>query len=265
MTVLPALQRIRTTRGVSVDVRGSGDPVLLLHGIGGHAESCGPLAEQLDGHRTLCWDAPGYGDSADPAEGAQVDHVAEAIALLEECVDAPAHLFGTSWGGVIAVQVALARPDLVRSLVLADSTRGSAVTPERAASMRARVDDLARLGARDFAAARAPRLVAPSCKPDVASAVEAGMARVRVPGYAAAAEHMAATDLGDVLAHLTTPTLVVVGADDVVTGVPESQLLSDRIADARLEVIPGAGHAALQEKPQQIADLLVAFWAGVPA
>ncbi|MGW0182114.1 alpha/beta fold hydrolase [Nocardia sp. NPDC003345] len=259
-----------SARGISLEVRGAGEPVLLLHGIGGSAATFGALAELLSaaGYRTYCWDAPGYGQSADPtriAAGSDdfYDHGAAVSELLAELGGEPVHLAGTSWGGVIATAVAVSNPAAVRSLVLADSTRGSAVTPERARAMRARVAELRDLGSAGFAAARAPRLVSPACDGEVARAVESEMARVRLSGYGAAAEFMARTDTGPDLATVTAPTLVLVGADDIVTGVDESRLLADRIPGARFGLIPAAGHAAVQEKPADIADHILRFWKGL--
>lgn len=260
--VAPAF-RWRSARGISLADTGTGTPALLLHGIGGNAGSCLPLATRLAaaGFRALAWDAPGYGESADPAGPAgNVDHAAAVLGVLEELAAGPVHLLGTSWGGVIAAQVAAGRPELVRSVVLADSTRGSGVSEEKARAMRARVPELAELGAAAFAARRAPRLVAAECPPEIAAAVEAGMAKVRIPGYAAAAEHMAGTDLGDLLPRVSVPTLVLVGDEDGVTGVAESEVLAELVPGARMVVVPAAGHAAIQERPDVIAGHVVDFW-----
>jgi pimeloyl-ACP methyl ester carboxylesterase len=259
-------QRLHTRRGISlVDRPGddTGGPVLLLHGIGGNADSCAQVADRLTavGFRTLAWDAPGYGDSADPEQAVEaVDHAGEVITLLEELGLGPVHLVGTSWGGVIAAEATLRRPELVRSLTLADSTRGSGTRPDKAQAMRGRVAELAELGPRAFAATRAPRLVASGCPSHVAAAVEDGMGQVRVAGYAAAADHMARTDLGGVLPDLAVPTLVLVGEEDVVTGVAESRLLADLVPGARFVVVPEAGHAAIQERPGAVVEHLLGFW-----
>ncbi|MGY0498370.1 alpha/beta fold hydrolase [Nocardia sp. FBN12] len=256
-----------SARGISLEVRGTGDPVLLLHGIGGSATACGPLAEVLSarGYRTYCWDAPGYGRSADPAPSAdgpaeRYDHAAAVAELITELGSEPIHLIGTSWGGVIATAVAIANPASVRSLVLADSTRGSGVNTDRARGMRARIGELRELGGPAFAAARARRLVSPACDDEIARAVESEMARVRLCGYTAAAEFMARTDTGPSLAGVAAPTLVLVGADDIVTGVDESRLLADAIPGARFGLILGAGHAAIQEKPAETAAHILRLW-----
>lgn len=259
--------RLRGPHGISlVEHRPSGAPsraVLLLHGIGGNATSCtelGVLLAERAGARTLSWDAPGYGESEDPA-GA-VDHVEMVLEVIRSFELEQVDVVGTSWGGVIATCLAARHPERVRSLVLADSTRGSAVTEERAAAMRGRVDELARDGAEALAAARAGRLVSPATPADVAVQVREEMARIRLAGYAAAAEFMASTDTGELLPQLTVPTLVLVGEDDVVTGVPESRLLAKWIPGARLEILPRAGHAAITERPSAAAELVIDFWEG---
>lgn len=251
-----------TPAHLHVERLGTGDPVLMLHGIGGNANSCAPLAAELAarGHATYRLDAAGYGRSADPA-GVHHDHAGDVLTVLDDIdPDRPVHLVGTSWGGVVALEVARRRPGRVRTLVLADSTRGSGTSPARAAAMRDRVPALRAAGPERFAAERAPKLTAPDAAEDVRARVAADMAAVRPAGYAAAAECMASTDHGPILHTLAVPTLVVVGEHDRVTGVAESQLLADAIPGARLTVVTGAGHAAIQEQPRLVAGALVRFW-----
>ncbi|HET9498963.1 MAG TPA: alpha/beta hydrolase [Marmoricola sp.] len=266
----------RHVEGIALTVHeAAGEPqgtVLLLHGIGGSAETFAGVAPRLAaaGWHTLAWDAPGYGASADP--GTDVTgpdspgaYVAAVEALLTALEVERAHLVGVSWGGVIATHVAARRPELVASLTLLDSTRGSGTTPAKAAAMRGRVTELVEVGPEAFAALRAPRLLAERAAPDVAAAVTRQMAAVRVPGYAGAAEMMAQSDTGPLLAALQPPTLVLVGDEDRVTGVAESRLLAREIPGACLTLIEGAGHAAVQERPAEVADALLGFWAGQPA
>ncbi|TWP34682.1 alpha/beta fold hydrolase [Leekyejoonella antrihumi] len=251
---------------VAADVRGTGDPVLLLHGIGGCAATFTALAALLDdaGFRAIAWDAPGYGASDDPTELLGRDGYLRALTtLLSEHGETSAHVIGTSWGGVLGTCLAAARPERVRSLTLLDSTRGSGVQTARAHAMRSRVDELATVGAVEFASRRAHRLVAPGADRAVADEVVRQMAGVRVPGYRAAAEFMADTDTTALLSDLETPTLVLVGEHDRVTGVAESELLASRIPGARFAVIADAGHAAVQERPESVASAVTTFLAEV--
>jgi pimeloyl-ACP methyl ester carboxylesterase len=252
--------RVRAADGISLTDEGEGPAALLLHGIGGSARSCQALGAVLarHGRRALAWDAPGYGESADPT--GPVDLPARVVQVLDDLGLDRVDLFGTSWGGVIATLVAARWPERIRTLVLADSTRGSATSPERAEAMRARAAELAEVGAERFAAARAPLLVAPDCDPAVAEAIRAEMSQVRLAGYRVAAEFMAATDTADLLATVSQPTLVVVGEHDRVTGVPESELLASAIPSARLAVVAGAGHCAVTERPADMAAAMLDFW-----
>lgn len=243
---------MRRVRVAETDVRvsGSGAPVLMLHGIGGAAESFAEQLSGLAGYRALAWDAPGYGGSPNLPGEPELDDYAETVVSVLRGLDvAPAHLLGVSWGGVIATRVAIKAPAVLRSLVLADSSRGSGRTARGRAAMADRVEDLRRRGARAFAESRGPRLAAPDADARVVEQIVALMSRLRLTGYRSATGAMAATDHSEQLASVATPTLVVVGDQDRVTGLEESRALADGIPGARFEVIRGAGHAANQEKP----------------
>ncbi|WP_243659212.1 alpha/beta fold hydrolase [Tamaricihabitans halophyticus] len=241
----------------------SGTPVLLLHGIGGSSasfhEQLGPLARE---HQVFAWDAPGYGASADPTTAPGMAGYAEIAAELLADVGR-AHVVGVSWGGVIATRLAAEYPELLRSLTLASSTRGSGRSEQAATGMRARASELADLGAAGFARARGPRLPAPTADPRLVESIVATMAKVRLPGYLFAAESMAETDHTERLAEVTVPTLVLVGALDEITGLAESRQLASAIPGARLRVLPGVGHAANQEWPVEFNRVVLDFMSKV--
>jgi pimeloyl-ACP methyl ester carboxylesterase len=229
--------------------------VVLLHGISGSADSCAPLARILAdlGVHAWCLDAAGYGESADPTS-LHHDYVGDALTVAAAVSDGrPTVLVGTSWGGVIAAGAAIRRPDLVAGLVLADSTRGSGTSPAKADAMRARAAEMMLRSPAELADERAYRLVAPGADPAIAESVRTSMASVRLPGFSAAAEFMASTDLGPRLGHIACATTVVVGEADVITGVEESRLLAEAIPGAELHEIIGAGHVAIQEQPAIVA------------
>ncbi len=231
---------------------GSGPTLLCLHGIGSSSASFAPQLDELAGElRLLAWDAPGYARSADPVEPPDLDAFADAAAdVLRQRDTGPAHVLGVSWGGVIAMRLAIRRPDLVRSLILADSSRGSGRDAGQAAAMRARVGELSELGAAEFGRRRGHRLVSERAPAELVEQVTATMAAaVRLPGYGYAAASMADTDLTAALADIKVPTLVLCGAQDTVTGVAESQALAGGIPDAVFVTIRGAGHLANQEAP----------------
>ncbi len=257
------------TRSLVVDgihVRAAGEhgtAVLLLHGIGGSSESFdAQLAGLARNHRVFAWDAPGYGSSADPDESlGMAGYANRVVGLLDGLGLDRAHVVGVSWGGVIATRMALSHADRMQAMVLADSTRGSALSYASAQRMLARAGQLAELGARRFACLRGPRLTAPDADPAVVARVVDIMSAIRPYGYAAAAASMAETDHSHELARVTVPTLVVVGEHDGVTGVAESAALAAGIPTARLKVIAG-GHAANQEHPDQFDAAVLEFLSG---
>jgi 3-oxoadipate enol-lactonase len=250
------------TDQINVVDKGAGPTVLCLHGIGSSSAAFAPQIDELAGElRFLAWDAPGYAASADPEVALDLDGYADAAAaVIRDRVDGPVHLLGVSWGGVIAIRLALRHPDLIRSLIVADSSRGSGQSPEQASAMRDRAVELERVGAAAFAAARGPRLVTPEAPPELVDTVVATMRdSIRLPGYAHAAASMAATDLTAELADVRTPTLVLCGDGDTVTGFPESQALAGGIPDAVFVTVHGAGHLANQEAPEAFNAWLSAF------
>lgn len=257
-----ARKSIGVHHGVAAHEYGQGDPVLMLHGIGGCANAFAGITQRLQsaGYRAIAWDAPGYGCSADPPKPPGVDGYARiAVDLLSALHACPAHLVGVSWGGVIATWIAARSPDYVRSLTLVDSTRGSAVEATKSEAMLRRVRELEEVGPSIFARRRARKLVAPDADASTVAEIEQQMSTVRLQGYRCAAEMMAETNTETLLGEIAVPTLVLVGEHDRVTGVPESQLLASSIPGAEFGVIPRAGHAAPQERPDDVAAAILSF------
>ena len=171
-------------------------------------------------------------------------------------------LLGHSLGALIGGAFAADRPARVARLILASPALGHGVAPGSALSHGAqeRIDDLARLGPAGFARARAPRLVfRAEANPKLVAAVEAGMARVRSPGYDQASRMLASGQLLADAARLAVPTDVVVGAEDVVTPAEGARRLHAAIPPGvrgRLLEVPDAGHALYHQTPLAFAAAL---------
>ncbi len=243
-------------------------PVLLcLHGIGSCADAFlgqRPLAERL-GVRLVCWDAPGYRYSADPAGAPGIDGWADAAAsLIVAETDEPVAVLGVSWGGVTATRLALRHPELVRALILADSSAGAGTKPEQAHAMRARATDFVELGPAAFATARSHRLVSPNATDELRTHVADMMIpSIRMPCYQWACDSMAESNHYPQLGGIHMPTLVLVGAHDEVTPPRASRRLAEGIPDARYVEIADAGHLANQERPAAFNDSVAEFLADV--
>lgn len=252
---------------LAVTRRGDGPVLLCLHGIGSSSRS---FVAQLEGLASIAtvvaWDAPGYRASAAWDRPRGMDGYADdAVALLDDLACGAADVLGTSFGGVVATRMALRHPDRVRSLVLADSTPGSGVTPEGAAAMRRRGAELAELGPEAFAATRARRLVSPHADQDLVDRVARTMVEaIALPGYAHAAAAMADTDHRADFARVDVPTLVLVGEHDEVTPPSVSRAIADALPQATYAEVPDAGHVSNVENPAAFNDLVRDFLARLP-
>jgi 3-oxoadipate enol-lactonase len=248
---------------VHVDRVGDGPPVLLLHGISSSHVAFDAQVALASGYSLIRWDAPGYGLSEDPGAPPSLKDYADAAAQVLEALDAtPAHVAGVSWGGLIAIGLALEQPASVKTLALISSTAGRGGNVEKQGEYSERIAALESEGIESWAAARAQRILGPSASDDLRTRVRR-MIRdaVRLPGFSYAAATLTGTDHRARLHEINAPTLVLAGEDDSVTGVLEARVLADGISDSRLVTIPDAGHLTNQEQPLAVNAALVNLWA----
>src|SRR4051794_11572630 len=109
---------------LAVAERGEGPAVLLVHGIAEAAETLAPLADALPGRaRVIAYDRRGYGSSGapEPYEATTAHERAEDAAAVLRAVGAvPAVVYGNGFGALVALDLLVRRPDLVRAAVLVD-------------------------------------------------------------------------------------------------------------------------------------------------
>jgi pimeloyl-ACP methyl ester carboxylesterase len=258
----------RSAAGISylANAGGEGLPVVLLHGIGSNAQSFAPLMRAFDArHPALAWNAPGYGASRPlPIDWPDASDYAAALNRLLTQVDiSRCVLVGHSLGCLIAARFALVSPRRLAALVLISpalghgAEKGAPLPP----AVGRRIEDLDRLGPAQFAAARAPSLVAdPAARPDVVQAVEQAMADVRRPGYDQAARLLAVSRLIDDAAKLDVPTTVIVGIEDRITPPANVRRAFEALPEASQRhayvEVANAGHAICQEQPAEIARII---------
>lgn len=253
---------------------GAGPTLGVLHGFTQTAQSMPDLVRALARDRhVVCVDLPGHGRSA--ALRADLWGAAE---LVGEAVGAADYL-GYSLGGRVLLHLALARPDLVRSMVLIGATAGIDGDAERAARRRADeelasaldppagvVDDPSRQALRlesfldrwlqgplfarlsPEAASRGSRLA--NTADGLASSLRLAGAGTQEP-------------LWQRLGEARMPALVIAGAEDEKFAALARRLVQ-HLPDARLELVPGAGHAAHLEAPQAVAAAVSRFLGARP-
>jgi len=256
---------------VAYDDEGTGDPLVLIHGHPFDRSMWRPQVEHFRaaGWRIVVADLRGYGQSTVVPGTTSFETFAHDIAgLLDHLGLHRVVLGGLSMGGQIVMEFYRLFPHRVRALLLAD-TFAAAETEAGKNARRAAADRLLREGMDPYAKEVLATMIAPNtiqALPAVAAHVLTMMRASPPEGAAAALRGRAERpDYLDMLPLVTAPTLVVVGSDDEFTPVADAQLIGDRIPNATLAVIDGAGHMPNLERSTQFNATLGRFLDSLPA
>ena len=244
-------------------ISGAGEPIFLLHGFTGSSANWSQVVSRLDGrYQVIAPDLLGHGETESPPDPRRyrIENAAQdLIALWQSLALPPAHWLGYSMGGRLALYLALAYPAAIKTLILESASPG--LTDAAARADRVRSDEA--LAARIERDGIAPFVAAWESLPLFESQTEAQRASLRdarlrnnpaelansLRGMGTGAQ----PSLWDRLPELAAPVLVIAGEHDAkFTAI--AQQMAAAIPQARLTVIPGAGHTTHLEQP----DLFVA-------
>jgi pimeloyl-ACP methyl ester carboxylesterase len=261
-------------RAVNVIDVGQGPVVALVHGLSGNWQNWLETIPALvdAGHRAIAFDLPGFGHSEMPAEpisipayGRAVDRVLDGLG-----VEGPVAVVGSSMGGFIAAEVAIAHPERVERLVLVSAAalwnEQVRARPLVAASKvsrfyaplivsgwqlvarlpRLRNEALRGAGIRNTAAITAP----------LAYELLSGAGK---PGFIDALQALYDHRVRDRLTEIACPTLVVWGADDPLVPLRHAFEYGELIPNARVFVFRHTGHAPMLEQPGRFNAALLEF------
>ena len=227
-------------------------PVVLLHAFPLSSAMWRPQAEDLSNeYRIITPDLPGFGSN--PATATSIELMADDVAGL---IHEPVVLGGLSMGGYVALAFARKYPAKLRALILAD-TKAEADDATGKANRDQLITFAESHTARDVIDTLMPKMVS---SPAAAEQVRALAAAQSTAGIANALRALRdRPDSSDMLQTIRVPTLVIVGSEDQLTPLPVARSLAGRIAGAKLEVIPGAGHISNLENPTAFNESLRKF------
>jgi pimeloyl-ACP methyl ester carboxylesterase len=254
---------------MAVDVRGDGDPIVFVHGLGGSLNVWSPLLAALARWRKVRVELPGAGRSqrayalgAAAPGGGQLSVAVHADALRRVCEVlgiGRAHWVGHSFGTIIVQHLAAESPALVRSLALF----GAMAEPpppmrenmrQRAAAAREQgLFDIAE-GISEFALSAHTRETLPLAAAYVRESVGAQDAEGFARNCLALAEARSAR-----LDQIRCPVLIVNGDEDQVTPLSGARQLGDKLAHSRIEVFGRCGHWPTIERPAESQRVLREF------
>ncbi|MFD0690819.1 alpha/beta fold hydrolase [Actinomadura fibrosa] len=260
------------TNGVRLSYQraGAGEPVVLVMGSSAAARTWDvhqTPALRRAGFATVTFDNRGMPPSDRPEGDYRLaDLVADTAGLIEALELGPCHLVGVSLGALIAQELALARPDLVRSAVLmATRARSDALRRAQSAADRELRASGVRLPPRYRAVTTATEMLAPATLNDD-RAVSAWLELFELAGGGAADGQAAAADgLGDrraALRGVSVPCLAVAFADDRICPPHLVAEVADAIPGCEFLELPDCGHLGYLERPEEVNSTIIDFLIG---
>ena len=255
-----------------MDVAGTGEPLVFLHGIGGNRSNwSGQLAALSDHFLCVAFDFRGYGDSEDgPSTLDFFDFVDDVRRVLQENGIAACHLFGLSMGGLVAQAYYTRHRADVLSLGLIGCRPGSApVFENRKAFAEERTRPLEQANNPEaLADSLLPRLLGPSVGATERETIRQSLARIRPDSYrrvlSARLSIAPFLELGDI----RVPTLVMAlhrlsKGHDLVAPMTQMEQMAAAIPNSVLRIIPDAGHLMNIERPDLFNRHVRDFLTGV--
>jgi pimeloyl-ACP methyl ester carboxylesterase len=269
MEMATRLVQVETGVRLNVSETGDGEPLLLIMGTGASLGLWGPVADALaESHRTIAYDSRGLGES-ERGDGilTSASLAADAAALLEALEVERAHVLGWSLGSTVAQELALARPDLVASLVLyatwgrVDGFQRAMFTALKHPWESADIEPCALVLGLAFSPEllNSPELEA--ILPRFQELFPATDVQIRTTDeqWQADLDHDALDRLGEISA----PALVIAGEQDLFSPPWQCREVAERIPGARYELLtgPGSSHVLMVERADEFLGLVRGFLA----
>ena len=253
--------------GITINYKteGSGPWVTLSHSLTCDLSMWDALAVALAPTFTvLRYDTRGHGGTTVPEGTYSFDQLtADLTGLLDALKVERTHFVGLSMGGMIGQHFALAAPQRLERLVIANST--SRIPPEAGPLWDERIAIVRAQGCAGVVEGTLGRWFTPgfrSSQPLEAARIAKLIADTPAAGYIGCAGAIRALDITARIGAIRAPTLVIAGADDPGTPPAMSEVIASTIPGARLDIIPSASHLSCIEQPETFNRLVASFLKG---
>lgn len=243
---------------------GQGFPLLLLHALTFDSRMWADQVAALSKkYRCISMDFRGHGRSSMPDRECTLEQFAEDVyGLMKELGIEQAHVAGSSLGGMVAMRLALAHPEVVRSLVLV-GTSAQAELAERAAQYETMARISKEQGPEAIMQGVVPLFFSQAFiqgQPEKLEDFKEQFRNIDREGvYRATLATARRRDIREGIKSIRAPTLIIVGEQDLAEPVSEAETIQRQIAGSRLEKIAGAGHITSLEQPEKVTGIIEEF------
>lgn len=243
------------------EIVGQGQPILFIHGLGSSGRDWElQVAFFAKHYRVVTFDVRGHGQSDKPPGPYSVPlFAADTAGLITSLGIAPAHVVGISMGGMVALQLAVSTPDLVKSLVIVNSGPELILRTfkERLAGLQ-RLLVARLLGMRKMGQVLSKRLFPREEHQELRRMFVERWAENDKRAYIDSMRAIVGWSVADHLGTIGCPTLVI-AADEDYTPVSLKEAYVAKMPQAELVVIADSRHATPVERPEQFNEALMAF------
>jgi len=247
--------------------QGSGDQTIVFgHGLLMDNSMWDFVAPQFAGeYRVICFDFRGQGQSGDPGTGFEIDNlVSDTAELIRALCKQPVHYVGLSMGGMVGMPLAARHPELLRSLVLLDTS--AQAEPRHNKNKYAVMTFIVKVfGIKSLVSRTLPLMFGKSTMRDTAKRElvrhwkqKLLVLRKNILGPISGVTRR--RDISDELAKIVCPTLIMVGEEDRTTPVSCACHIHSHIGRSELQIISQCGHSSALEKPEQVVAAMKAFY-----
>jgi len=247
-----------------VSVKGQGQPLLLIMGIGASMEMWAPFEDVMNprGFQTISFDLPGAGATEPTVPPKRMAGLARiAVGVLDALGHDTADVLGVSFGGAVAQEMAHVAPERVRRLILAATAPGIGGMPGNPRILIHMITPF-RYWSKSYARRIAGKLYGGAARNVPADQPMFAQRFMRPPSiYGYLTQMFAISGWSSMLwlHRLRQKILILAGDDDPIIPLFNGKLMSAIAPNARLHVVRGGGHLFLLDETENVADIVDAF------